>query len=155
MQILSNLFNDKVWWIENRSELTFPAYRWKALEGAYRNNGPRLFLYTLRRRVQVFRLKISIALYCSCLRKPDATIPLKFVKMFKDKVSHPFGFLAHKVSLYYSNGTPSVRRRPFVRRPHFQTWISLRPDDRSCSNFLWFRARLDYSLSLSAEIFSH
>ena len=39
---------------------------------------------------------------------------------------------AHKVSLKYTNGPSSVRRR----RPHFQTWISLKPCGQSWSNFM-------------------
>ena len=46
---------------------------------------------------------------------------------------------AHKVSLKYSNGPSSVRRRPsssVVRRPHFQTCISLKPVGQPRSNFM-------------------
>ena len=38
---------------------------------------------------------------------------------------------AHKVSLKYTSGPSSVRRRP-----HFQTWISLKPVGQSWSNFM-------------------
>ena len=47
---------------------------------------------------------------------------------------------AHKVSLKYTNGPSSVRRCPSVaavrRRPHFQTWISLKPVGQSWSSFI-------------------
>ena len=39
---------------------------------------------------------------------------------------------AHKVSLKYTNGPSSVRRRP-----HFQPWISLKPVGQSWSNFMY------------------
>ena len=47
-------------------------------------------------------------------------------------------FLAHlsRRLTKLASSIPMVRRPPVVRRPHFQTWISLKPVGESWSNFM-------------------